>query len=166
MISSMTLNATCRRDGQKMLSLFRVLTLIFCGMLLQIFFPVHAAELSDSSAVTRGKHVYDRFCSLCHGANLEGQANWRSRNDDDKLPAPPHDENGHTWHHPDSVLFGIVKFGITPPYGPPGYESDMPAWGDTLSDDDIWAVLAYIKSRWPEKQRRYQEQMTEKDRKR
>jgi mono/diheme cytochrome c family protein len=34
----------------------------------------------------------------------------------------------------------------------------MPAFGDKLSDDDIWAVLAYIKSRWPTEIRRAQQE--------
>ena len=46
------------------------------------------------------------------------------------------------------MLFGITKHGVAPPYGPPGYQSDMPAFGTTLADDEIWSVLAYIKSRW------------------
>ena len=65
-----------------------------------------------------------------------------------RLPAPPHDASGHTWHHPDSELFGITKRGITP-YAPAGYKSDMPAFEGVLSDDQIAAVLAYIKSTWP-----------------
>jgi mono/diheme cytochrome c family protein len=64
------------------------------------------------------------------------------------MPAPPHDDSGHTWHHPDEILFGITKLGVRPPYGPPSYESDMPAFGGTLTDRQIWDVLAYIKSRW------------------
>ena len=64
------------------------------------------------------------------------------------MPAPPHDESGHTWHHPDHVLFGITKRGLVPPYAPAGYKSDMPAFADQLSDDEIWAVLAYIKGHW------------------
>lgn len=65
------------------------------------------------------------------------------------MPAPPHDESGHTWHHTDEVLFGITKHGLVPgKYGPPDYESDMPAFGGKLSDDEIWAVLAFIKSHW------------------
>jgi mono/diheme cytochrome c family protein len=35
-----------------------------------------------------------------------------------------------------------------PPYAPQGYESDMPGFTGKLSDDEIWAVLAFIKSRW------------------
>jgi hypothetical protein len=64
------------------------------------------------------------------------------------MPAPPHDDSGHTWHHPDEVLFGITKNGLVLPYAPPGYQSDMPAFAGTLSDEEIRAVLAYIASRW------------------
>jgi mono/diheme cytochrome c family protein len=63
------------------------------------------------------------------------------------MPAPPHDESGHTWHHPDDMLFDITKHGIAR-YAPPGYQSDMPAFGGVLSDDEIRAVLAFIKSHW------------------
>jgi len=119
--------------------------------------PIAAhAENTQNKQLKRGELVYKRFCSLCHGANLEGQKNWRIRKPDGKLPAPPHDETGHTWHHADELLFGITKLGMIPPYAPENYKSDMPAWGDTLSDDDIWAVIAYIKSRWPEESRKIQ----------
>ena len=30
-----------------------------------------------------------------------------------------------------------------------GFKSNMPAFADVLSDEEIWAVLAYIKSSWP-----------------
>jgi len=120
------------------------------------------ADPHDRKQVERGQRVYKRFCALCHGSNLEGQANWRIRKPDGKLPAPPHDETGHTWHHPDDVLFGIVKYGLVPPYAPENYPSDMPAWGSTLSDGDILAVLAYIKSRWPAETRKIQEDIDAK----
>ncbi len=77
-----------------------------------------------------------------------------------RMPAPPHDESGHTWHHPDEVLFGITKEGLVPgKYGPPGYVSDMPAFGSILSDADIAAVLSYIQSRWPPEVQRAREEM-------
>ena len=105
------------------------------------------ADPRDAAKVALGKKVYAQQCASCHGANLEGQPNWRRRLPNGRMPAPPHDESGHTWHHPDSVLFGITKNGVTA-YAPPGYESDMPAFGGKLSDEEIWAVLAYLKSRW------------------
>jgi len=105
----------------------------------------------DPSLVALGKTVYDRQCASCHGANLEGQPDWQRRLPNGRMPAPPHDDSGHTWHHPERVLFGIVKDGAVPPYAPPGYQSDMPAFKDTLSDEEIRAVLAFIGSRWSPK---------------
>ncbi len=46
------------------------------------------------------------------------------------------------------MLFGITKDGLVPPYAPAGYASDMQGFRGRLSDDEIWAVLAYIKSHW------------------
>ena len=106
------------------------------------------ADPGDAARVAIGERVYAQHCASCHGARLEGQPNWRSRLPNGRLPAPPHDETGHTWHHADALLFAITKQGVVPPYAPAGYESDMPAFGRTLSDDEIWAVLAFIKSRW------------------
>lgn len=108
------------------------------------------ADPNDTRQVARGKAVYAANCAICHGTNLEGQSNWRIRKSDGRLPAPPHDETGHTWHHPDEQLFRITKSGLKPPLAPKGYESDMPAFRDTLTDDEIWAVLAFIKSQWPQ----------------
>lgn len=103
---------------------------------------------TDARAVARGERLYTQHCAACHGANLEGQPDWQSRNARGRLPAPPHDEHGHTWHHEDRVLFDVTKYGLAK-VAPPGYESDMPAFAGTLDDDDIVAVLAFIKSRWP-----------------
>eukprot|EP00873_Tetraselmis_striata_P031644 jgi/Tetstr1/451908/TSEL_038944.t1 len=44
-----------------------------------------------------------------------------------------------------------------------GYESDMPGFADVLTDDEIWAVLDYIKSTWPERERGYQAQISARD---
>lgn len=105
---------------------------------------------SDAAQVARGRIIYDQSCASCHGAKLEGQKDWRQRLPNGRLPAPPHDVSGHTWHHPDQVLIDIVKHGLVPgKTAPEGYESDMPAYAGQLKDDDIVAVLAYIKSSWP-----------------
>ncbi len=106
--------------------------------------PPHA----DPETVALGKAVYDRACASCHGAELAGEANWREPDAEGYLPAPPHDASGHTWHHPDPLLFAIVKHGSERVIGG-GYRSRMPGFGDTLSDAEIAAVLAFIKSTWP-----------------
>jgi mono/diheme cytochrome c family protein len=102
----------------------------------------------EAAQVAVGGKLYAEHCGTCHGARLEGQPNWRERMANGRMPAPPHDESGHTWHHNDRVLFGITKNGLKPPYAPPNYESDMPAFAGKLSDEEIRAVLAYISSHW------------------
>lgn len=114
--------------------------------------PVTAAQLA------LGQEVYAANCASCHGANLEGQPEWRRRNENGRMPAPPHDATGHTWHHADRQLFTITKLGVSAIV--PGYESDMPAFEGILSDDEITAVLAYIKSTWPERERGFQAEVT------
>ena len=106
------------------------------------------ADPADPKQVALGGRVYTAQCASCHGARLEGQADWRSRRADGSLPAPPHDETGHTWHHADFQLFDMVKRGAAA-YAVPGFRGTMPAYAAVLGDDEIWAVLAYIKSRWP-----------------
>ena len=111
--------------------------------------PGSRVDTRDDAKVALGAKVYAQHCAACHGARLEGQPNWRERLPNGRLPAPPHDESGHTWHHTDDVLFGITKNGLVPgKYAPPGYESDMPAFGGKLSDDEIWAALSFIASHW------------------
>jgi mono/diheme cytochrome c family protein len=108
--------------------------------------------------VDAGRRVYQAACANCHGAILEGQPRWRDRLPNGRLPAPPHDVSGHTWHHPDTVLFQITKKG--PAAYPEGYQTDMPAFAERLTDEDIAAVIAFIKSTWPEDILRRQLQTT------
>lgn len=120
---------------------------------------------ANQELVVRGKAIYANTCSACHGAKLQGQPNWRERLANGRLLAPPHDRTGHTWHHPDAVLFDLVKNGLVPGRtAPPDYQSDMPAFGGTLSDEQIIAVLAYIKSAWPSDILRMQKEVTEQQR--
>jgi mono/diheme cytochrome c family protein len=107
-----------------------------------------AADPTDAPLVALGEEVYRDHCASCHGVELEGQPDWQTRKPDGRLPAPPHDKTGHTWHHPEEVLFRLTRDG--PSAMVPGYESDMPGFADVLTDEEIWAVLAYIKSRWPD----------------
>ncbi|MGH8703579.1 MAG: c-type cytochrome, partial [Burkholderiales bacterium] len=82
-----------------------------------------AADPANAQQVARGQSVYAQYCAACHGANLEGQAKWQDKLPTGRMPAPPHDASGHTWHHPDGVLFGITKSGLVPgKYAPPKYE--------------------------------------------
>ena len=74
------------------------------------------------------------------------------------MPAPPHDETGHTWHHPDTYLFLMTKYGIEKMIGKT-YPNNMPAYENELSDDEIIAVLSFIKSTWPNTVKRQHDQI-------
>ncbi|MFH1803375.1 MAG: cytochrome c [Pseudomonadota bacterium] len=114
----------------------------------------------DASLVATGKKIYDENCASCHGVRLEGEPDWQQRRPDGLLPAPPHDVNGHTWHHPDEVLFALTKYGPAQIVGQ-GYQSAMPGYQDILDDQQIIAVLSYIKSRWPREIRARHNQMND-----
>ncbi|WP_245316445.1 c-type cytochrome [Mesorhizobium wenxiniae] len=107
----------------------------------------------DARVIARGEAVYVAHCASCHGKNLEGQSGWKAQDKDGFLPAPPHDENGHTWHHPDTLLFRITKLGVAEAANLKDYKTRMPAFGGILTDADIIAALPYIKSRWPDDMR-------------
>lgn len=103
----------------------------------------------NQKVVARGRAIYDAHCASCHGANLEGQPNWRQRDAEGYLPAPPHDESGHTWHHADKQLFELTKQGLQSILGDENFKTRMPAYRGVLGDADIVAVISYIKSQWP-----------------
>ena len=111
--------------------------------------------------IVQGQTVYAANCASCHGAKLEGQPDWKRRLANGRMPAPPHDATGHTWHHADRQIFTITKQGVGAVV--PGYESDMPAFEEVLTDAEITAVLAFIKSTWPERQRGFQAEVTAND---
>jgi mono/diheme cytochrome c family protein len=114
----------------------------------------------DRATVALGRELYASNCAACHGDNLEGQvADWQSPGPDGLMPAPPHDETGHTWHHPDEVLFEITKFGIVAAANLKDYKTAMPIYEGVLSDGEIIAVLSFIKSTWPEEIRAGHDEM-------
>lgn len=134
---------------------------VLTGGLIAAIFYDRAQESAQAGAVSlaAGASLYAAHCASCHGANLEGQADWRQRGPDGLLPAPPHDASGHTWHHPDQQLFAITKYGTEALIGG-DYKSSMRGFEDDLNDDQIWAVLRYVQSQWPEEIRRQQQDIT------
>lgn len=125
---------------------------------LMVAILVGSPALADHELLDRdiheGQTLYQQHCAACHGTNLEGQGNWRSPNDDGTLPAPPHDETGHTWHHDNLLLFEYTKLGgqgALAARGIDDFNSGMPAFEGVITDDEIWDVLAYIRSTWSER---------------
>ena len=111
--------------------------------------PLHSLRPDDPQVLRVGARIYAQQCAACHGAKGEGQPDWRDRGPDGLLPAPPHDASGHTWHHPDEQLFAITKQGLARLINQPDYRTAMPVYDGVLSDDEIVAVLSWIKAQWP-----------------
>lgn len=112
----------------------------------------HELEGRDIAA---GQMIYADHCASCHGATLEGAPNWQTPDAQGVFPAPPHDETGHTWHHSNADLFDYTKRGgqaIVEELGLKTFTSGMPGFADSLTDDEIWQVLAFIASTWPERE--------------
>ena len=112
-----------------------------------------AHELEDRD-LARGQTLYAEQCASCHGVELQGQSNWQRQNDDGTMPAPPHDETGHTWHHDNQLLFTYTALGGAGTLAARGitdFKSGMPGFAETLSEDEIWDTLAYIRSTWPQR---------------
>jgi mono/diheme cytochrome c family protein len=136
---------------------------LIVGAVVSIWFANRSvpAGVDDPTVIATGARVYAESCAACHGARLEGQPDWRSRNAAGRLPAPPHDASGHTWHHPTKTLFEITKYGVGRFVGP-GYLSDMPAFEGRLSDHEIRAVLMYIRAQWPAEIRKVHDEVDRK----
>lgn len=116
----------------------------------------HASEDESGS----GRALYVEHCVTCHGADLEGQPDWRSPDADGVFPAPPHDATGHTWHHDDALLIDYITRGGQAVLDDMGvtFTSGMPGFGSVLDAPEIEAILDYIKSTWPEQIRILQAQ--------
>jgi len=101
--------------------------------------------------VSEGERLYMEYCASCHGSNLEGALNWKITLEDGTLPPPPQDNSGHTWHHSDTVLQGIILEGGARLYG-----GTMPAFEDDLTQDQAAMILDFFKSKWGKDEREYQ----------
>ena len=110
-----------------------------------------------------GGALYQMHCAACHGAALEGAPDWQLPGPDGRLPAPPHDETGHTWHHADRFLTDYVARGGQAVLDDLGvaWDSGMPAFSDILSEAEITAILDHIKSHWSPEILAIQSRMTE-----
>ena len=71
------------------------------------------------------------------------------QNEDGTFRSPPHDASGHTWHHADEALVDAIRLGGARLPDSIGGTSNMPAFDEVLTDEEIAAVLDYLKSTWP-----------------
>jgi mono/diheme cytochrome c family protein len=119
--------------------------------------PVAPPEL-DPEVVTAGRLLYERFCAVCHGADLKGDPDWKVPNEDGSYPPPPQDSSGHTWHHGDDLLLEIILEGSDFP------ESKMPAFAGQLSEGEVLSILEFFRSGWGPQERVFQWEATLRER--
>ncbi len=99
----------------------------------------------DSSMLDAGKQLFQAHCAVCHGVLAEGTVeNWHLRDENGKFPPPPLNGTAHTWHHSVGSLFNTIKNGTISIGG------NMPSWKDRLSDDEVFSVIIWLSSLWPE----------------
>lgn len=86
----------------------------------------------------RGEKLYEAFCSQCHGLNAEGNG----INAPELEVAPRnHRDRGEMSARSDEDLFKAIDGG-----GQAVNKSVlMPPWGESLGDDDINALVAYLR---------------------
>ena len=135
-------------------------------LLLLTFFTVwsgcRAVEVGQEEPVEMGNQLYQQNCATCHGIDGQGAQDWMIRGPEGRYPPPAHDSTGHTWHHSDGLLFQYVKQGGAS-LNIPKFESGMPPFEGKLSDEEIRAVILYLKTLWEPEQREYQARASERD---
>lgn len=93
--------------------------------------------------LTQGHKVFKENCAVCHGDKGQGLvADWKKPDTAGKFPPPPLNGSAHTWHHSKELLMRTVNEGGIALGG------TMPAFKDSLTDQEKEAVLAHVMSLW------------------
>jgi cytochrome c553 len=91
--------------------------------------------LPDSAATIRdGKEAFSHYCAACHG--LDGQ-NTGVPFADRTSPPVPLLTSKEVQAYTDGQLKWVIDYGIRP--------SGMPGSKDTLSNDEIWSIVTYLR---------------------
>jgi mono/diheme cytochrome c family protein len=80
---------------------------------------------------------------------------------------PRHNANGHTWHHSDRQLIDTILNGsgemgemMRSMMGDPGVR--MPTFRGVLTEEDVKAILTYIKTWWTPEQQQFQADISQR----
>lgn len=109
--------------------------------------PNELSAAPTASQIKQGERIFAQSCAVCHGDKGQGEDPSQPMGgvkDNGVFRAPALNGTGHMWHHPNAMLFNIVKNGSVA-------ESPMKGFNGKLSDEEIVSVINYLKSLWPEK---------------
>ena len=90
--------------------------------------------------VVRGKHLYGRYCLVCHGANGKGDGPLVVSG---KIPTPPSYTSERVAPFPPGRLFHVVTMGTQNPAG----AQKMPSYAALLTPNERWKVVGYVASK-------------------
>jgi mono/diheme cytochrome c family protein len=91
-----------------------------------------------AASIARGQALFAQNCVACHGS--EGNGNGPAASG---LRIKPADlTQPHIWEHSDGEMFWWLTHGIDDPEG----GLAMPGFGATLSPDDRWALIEYVRA--------------------
>lgn len=107
------------------------------------------ARVDRPAQVALGRTLYRVHCSYCHGTDREGHEDWRPGTPMTAGISPALDERSPIVDRADRQIFEWIKYGGQP-FLPAGARSQMPAFEFNLTEAQIWAIVAYLKNRWPE----------------
>ncbi|MBA4372823.1 MAG: cytochrome-c oxidase [Thermodesulfovibrio sp.] len=107
------------------------------GGVKEVHFPNPLAD--NPQAIAKGKDLYAKNCASCHGDNAKGDIG-PSLVDDEFFY-----EKGDM---PDDDYFEVTNNGTSEGYVEDGRtgKGGMPGFKDSLSKDDIWSIVAYLRS--------------------
>ena len=112
-----------------------VLALVAIGLALLSWLPRESAEpLASEEIIKLGADVYAETCASCHGEEGEGHLVLVS--------APALNGSEHSWHHADGQIQQLIIEG----------GRQMPAFGEELADEEVFALIRFIQTWWSEDQ--------------
>jgi copper transport protein len=85
----------------------------------------------DATSIAIGRSLYQANCQQCHGDNGDGMGPLAG-----ELERPPADFRLHLPYHTDEFFFHAISNGL----------SVMPAFGEQLTEDEIWHLLNFLQS--------------------
>ena len=96
-------------------------------------------ETKAFRTVLRGERLYGYYCMQCHGVEGKGDGIYGIN-----LLTLPRDHTDGTYMNDrrDQKLYDVIAIGGRGT----GLSNLMPPWGRTLRDEDIWDLVAYIRS--------------------